>query len=138
MATVVLTAQQLKLDHGAERSAQARGALRCHACQAEVADATELAHQQADGGLAGIANRCVTEAHEPRDADPALGLGQQLVTDLEAAQQRRWIVAEALDDVAQAEQISNGDVTEFHGRGIRCGGLRASVVQGYKSVTSGY
>ena len=80
-------------------------------------------------GLRGVADSGVPQAHEARDADACVGLGQQGVVNTKARQQGPRVQPGALYRFAQGQQVANRDITQFHAVVRHCVGC--SVIYRY-------
>src|SRR5690606_8023648 len=113
--SVVLADQSLETNQDIECLAQRRCALGGDPRQAEVAGLTVQAHQQAEIGPAAESDGGMPQAHEPGNADPHASLSQLRWADAVALQQWFGIMPETAQGSLQAVQISDREITKFHG-----------------------
>ncbi|MNR33077.1 hypothetical protein D3C85_1507200 [compost metagenome] len=87
LAAVVAGVEPLEAGQGAGGLAQVRCLGGADAGQAQLAEAAQAAHGQAQGRVAAELDGRMAEAHETRDRQPRLGLGQPCLVQAEALQQ---------------------------------------------------
>ena len=129
------------MNQRADGFASCGGRLGGKTCDTRVHGARQLAHRQAERGVAGEGDSRLTHSHEPGDADPGRRRSQCLFVQPKPAQQVCGVPAFGPKCAGHDGDVQHADIAEgvfVSGARFHDAGIVRQVVTGYQTVVSGY